>query len=261
MGSLRPQSLPPDVVFFDVGGTLLEVSPSVGHVYATACGARGAAVVPASVQRAFDAAWVALSEQVPRGADRYRIYPGGETEWWERVSSHAFDLCGVPAESRPPVEELRGVFAQAEAWRVYSEVAEALEVLKGRGCRLGVISNWDSRLPALLGSLGLDGYFESLIYSAGAGSEKPHPAIFAAALERFEVGPSRAAHVGDRLEEDYAGAKAAGLRALLLSRGPRDPGLPERMRPWGDPEDLVSDLREAALRLIGGAGRSEPTFL
>src|SRR5262245_38619332 len=103
------------VVFFDVGGTLLEVSPSVGHVYAAACENLGAVIEPREIQRAFDQAWVELSREVPKGADRYRVFPGGETAWWERVSSFAFEQCGVPASRRPPVADLRAVFAGAGA--------------------------------------------------------------------------------------------------------------------------------------------------
>ena len=238
------------VVFFDVGGTLLEVSPSVGHVYSAACGELGATVEPATLQRAFDKAWMELGKVVPRGANRYRLYPGGETEWWERVSSFAFDQCSVPAPQRPSVDALRAVFARADAWRVYPETREVLEELRTRGCRLGVISNWDSRLPGLLSTLGLDGHFDSVVTSAGAGVEKPHPAIFAAAVKSLGAEPSRAVHIGDRLDEDYAGARQAGLRALLLNRNSANPSFSDEVGRWGNPRDLVADLREALQRIV-----------
>ena len=238
------------VVFFDVGGTLVEVSPSVGHVYALACAQMGAHVLPADVQRAFDQAWVSLSEDVPRGSDRYAMFPGGEHEWWEKVSCFAFDLCGVPAARRPAVPELRAVFAKAESWHVYPEARAALATLKDAGFRLGVISNWDSRLPALMRRLGLDGYFESLVYSAGTGYEKPHPAIFSTALKALRVEASQAVHIGDRIDEDYAGARAAGLGALLLCRGIVPPDLRDEVRRWGDEADLVLDLAAAVRRVV-----------
>ncbi len=237
-------------VFFDVGGTLVEVSPSIGQVYAEACARHGAAVSAAAVQIAFDSAWVAMSRQVPAGADRYRLFPGGEQEWWERVSSHAFDLCAVDEGRRPPLDELRTAFARAEAWRVYPEARGVLERLRRAGCRMGVISNWDSRLPALLSTLGLDGYFEAVVSSARVGCEKPSPAIFEAALDALGVVASGSVHIGDRREEDYAGARAAGLRALLLDRqrshGPKEDDVGDGVAV----DDLVADLREAADRIL-----------
>jgi len=238
------------VVFFDVGGTLVEVSPSIGHVYASACARYGASVSATAVQAAFDRAWVAMSREVPVGADRYRLFPGGEQEWWERVSTHAFDLCAVAPGRRPAIQELRMAFTRADAWRVYPETREALDRLRGAGCRLGVISNWDSRLPALLTTLGLGAYFESVVSSAAVGREKPSPAIFDAALSSLGVTPAEAVHIGDRREEDYAGARAAGLRGLLLDRG-HPPGVPQESVCDDVPaEDRVSDLREAADRIL-----------
>ena len=238
------------VVFFDVGGTLIEVSPSVGHVYAAACGRLGAKVEADTLQRAFDKAWVELGRVVPRGANRYQIYPGGETEWWERVSAFAFDYCAVPVSQRPTVDALRSVFTHADAWRLYPETHEVLDELRRRGCRLGVISNWDSRLPGLLATLGLAGHFDSVVTSAMAGVEKPHPAIFAAAVDALGADPERAVHIGDRLDEDYHGARQAGLRALLLNRVPANPSLTDEVGRWGNPRDLVVDLREALQRIV-----------
>lgn len=239
-----------EALFFDVGGTLVEVSPSVGQVYADACLRLGGTVDPKEVQRAFDAAWVSLSAEVPPGADRYRLFDGGERAWWERISAHAFDLCGVSPAHRPAVDDLRAWFARAEAWRVYAEVEEVLDDLRGRGVRMGVISNWDSRLPALLGTLGLAERFEVVVHSAEAGWEKPHPEIFIAGLQAMDVPAEKAAHIGDRFEEDYAGATAAGLRAVLLERdatswrgGGASPLVPR--------EDRVADLRAAVRRLLG----------
>jgi len=237
-----------EAVFFDVGGTLVEVSPSVGHVYADACGRLGGAVHPGDVQQAFDHAWVTLSAEVPAGADRYRVFDGGETAWWERLSAMAFDRCGVAPHHRPAIDDLRSVFARAEAWRIYPEVEEALESLRSRGVRLGVISNWDSRLPALLSTLGLREPFDVLVYSAAAGYEKPHPGIFLAGLEAMGVSAVRAAHIGDRYEEDYAGALSAGMRAVLLRReGSSWRG--DGAGPAVEPADLAADLREAIERI------------
>jgi putative hydrolase of the HAD superfamily len=238
-------------VFFDVGGTLVEVYPSVGDVYARVCRERGAAVEARAVQQAFDRAWVRLSQDVPRGADRYALFPGGEREWWERVSALAFELCGVAPERRPSIDDLRGHFARPEAWRIYPEAREALRMLRMHGYRLGILSNWDSRLPRLLDALDLKDEFEVITYSAAAGCEKPNPAIFCAALKAAGVAASRAAHVGDRLEEDYEGARAAGMRGLLLAREGASPAEQPGVERCDGAGDLVADLGQAADRIAG----------
>jgi putative hydrolase of the HAD superfamily len=105
------------------------------------------------------------------------------------------------------------------------EVAGTIRALKERGVRVGIISNWDSRLRALLAALGLSGEFERIIVSCEVGAEKPSRAIFAEAVEAMGTRPDEAFHVGDDLVSDYEGARSAGLEsALLVRRGDAPPG-------------------------------------
>ena len=80
------------------------------------------------------------------------------------------------------------------------------------------VSNWDCSLPRVLERCGLDGLLDGTVTSAEAGSRKPDPGIFGAALELAGCEPSEALHVGDTAEEDVAGARAAGIRPLLIDR-------------------------------------------
>jgi len=87
---------------------------------------------------------------------------------------------------------------------------EALEQLRVRGVRLGVVANWDCSLPEQLERLGLLGPFDTVVTSARAGAPKPDPAIFRLALQELHAAPERALHVGDEpIDED--GARAAGM--------------------------------------------------
>jgi putative hydrolase of the HAD superfamily len=88
---------------------------------------------------------------------------------------------------------------------------EALELLRRRVPRLGVVANWDCALPEHLAAADLDGYFETVVTSARARAAKPDPAIFALALEELGVRADRALHVGDE-PIDEQGALAAGMR-------------------------------------------------
>ena len=58
-----------------------------------------------------------------------------------------------------------------------------------------------------------------IVYSQEVDAEKPHSRIFTAALDRLHLRPVRVLHVGDRLRHDVEGARAVGMRALLLDRG------------------------------------------
>lgn len=101
-------------------------------------------------------------------------------------------------------------------FRAYEDAAPALAELRRRGLRLVCVSNWDCSLPEVLKRCGLD--LDEVVTSAGAGARKPDPEIFRMALEAGGTEAAEAVHVGDTPEEDVVGARAAGIRALLIDR-------------------------------------------
>jgi putative hydrolase of the HAD superfamily len=109
-------------------------------------------------------------------------------------------------------------FGSAERWRAWDDVRPALERLRDRGVRVGVISNWDRRLAGLLEGLGLTDIVEVVVSSADVGLRKPDPRIFEMACERLGVQAGRSAHVGDHIYADVLGARTAGLAPVLIDR-------------------------------------------
>jgi putative hydrolase of the HAD superfamily len=103
-------------------------------------------------------------------------------------------------------------------FRAYPDAAPALAALRRRGLALVCVSNWDYSLPEVLARCGLAGALDGVVTSAGSGARKPDPAIFAAALALARCESAEALHVGDSPDEDLAGAKAAGIRAILIDR-------------------------------------------
>lgn len=114
--------------------------------------------------------------------------------------------------------ELRLALLGALRFRAYPEVPAALAALRAAGHRLVVVSNWDVSLHEALERAGLRDLVDAAISSAEAGVAKPGAAIFARALELVGGVPHGACHVGDSVEHDVAGARAAGLRAVLVVR-------------------------------------------
>jgi putative hydrolase of the HAD superfamily len=100
----------------------------------------------------------------------------------------------------------------------YPDAVAALEGLRSRGLKLVCVSNWDCSLGAVLDRCGLAEHLDGAVSSAEAGARKPDPAIFEPALSLAGCQPGEALHVGDTREEDLEGARAAGIRALLIDR-------------------------------------------
>ncbi len=193
-------------ITFDVGGTLIEPWPSVGHVYAEAAAKHG--VWPVDVDglnRRFHAAWTSRRE-----------FHHTQSEWFGIVrESFGDDAPRLPATFFPAVYAR---FAEPDAWRVCPDALPALDALASRGLRLGVVSNWDERLEPLLRRLRLASFFELIVVSCDIGFTKPSAVIFEHAVRKLGL-PARAIlHVGDAQREDAEGARQAGLLALHLDR-------------------------------------------
>jgi putative hydrolase of the HAD superfamily len=103
-------------------------------------------------------------------------------------------------------------------FRAYDDAAPALAELRELGLRLVCVSNWDVSLPEVLARCGLAGGLDGIVTSAEVGSRKPNPAIFTPALRLAGCSAAEAVYVGDTPAEDVEGARAAGIRALLIDR-------------------------------------------
>lgn len=115
-------------------------------------------------------------------------------------------------------EDALAVLLRSFQYRLFDEVPPTLQALQARGLQLGVISNFDYRLPNILSELGLDDCFEFVLTSAEF-APKPAPTMFLEALRRVGVPAECACHVGDEEATDFLPAQRCGLRALLLQRG------------------------------------------
>ena len=114
-----------------------------------------------------------------------------------------------------------------ENFTLYDDVLPVLEELRRHGQKLGLVSNGERDLDEFVAHHALE--VDVAIGSRAFGRTKPHPSIFAAALERLEVEPQDAAMVGDSYADDIEGARALGLRAFLLDREGRYPDEPDRL--------------------------------
>lgn len=204
-------------VTLDVAGTLIHC-PAAGQIYAETLRRHALEVEASQVSRLIPVVWQELDCLSRLGEDRFAAHPGGARGWWQRFLERLCEHLGTAPPSPFAAAELFERFARADAWQVFPEVEESLADLSSAGLRLAVISNFDDRLPQLLARLGLARWFEAVVYSAAAGSEKPHPEIFHRALAELELPPAAALHVGDRRRDDLEGALAVGMKALLLDR-------------------------------------------
>lgn len=216
--TLEAMRTQPQAIFFDAAGTLFEVRGSVGEIYSRIASQYGCEADAEHLQQNF-ARWFRLQPPMafPPGTDETRLREM-EKSWWRNLVRAVFADCGPFPHFEQFFDDVFEQFRNAELWRVFDDVIPALTELRNSGILLGVISNFDSRFYDVLEAVGLAPFFDSVHISTRVGAAKPDPAIFQAALAAHRIEPHEAWHVGDSLREDIEGAKAAGLKAILIDR-------------------------------------------
>ena len=124
----------------------------------------------------------------------------------------------LPGEPELELDPLVEALLASLRFTAFTDARPALRDGRARGQRLVVVSNWDVSLHGVLRALELEPLLDGVVTSAGAGARKPAPAIFEQALALTAPSPDEAIHVGDSLDEDVAGARAAGIRPVLIRR-------------------------------------------
>ncbi len=84
------------------------------------------------------------------------------------------------------------------------------------GYRLAIVSNFYGNLAAVCAESGIAPHFSAAIDSTDVGCTKPGPAIFQAALDALQTSPEDAVFIGDSVPRDMDGARALGMRHVLL---------------------------------------------
>jgi len=215
--TVSPSTWPrPRGLLLDAMGTLIGLRRSVGHTYAAMAAEHGLSVAADAIDQAFPG----ILRQAPALA-----FPGldsdsllqAERHWWGERIDAVLVAAGAAVAPAALHDALFDRFADPTLWHVYADVPTVLRRWHGAGLRLAVVSNFDRRLQPLLEGLGLADLFEAVVVSSSAGAAKPSPVPFQAALESLALTPSQVWHVGDS-PEDGAGARAAGVRCLLVRR-------------------------------------------
>jgi putative hydrolase of the HAD superfamily len=147
---------------------------------------------------------------------------------WHRFTEEIFVGMGGPealaSECATEIEEGWGV---SENFELFEDVLPALEEMRAAHLQIALVSNGIRDLNEFVVHHRLD--VDAVVDSRSHGRVKPHPTIFQAALDALGVDPEDAVMVGDSLEEDFEGARALGMRAILVDREERHPEVEQRL--------------------------------
>ena len=205
------------IVFLDALGTLVELRPPGPRLQALLA-QRGFEVSEERAAAAFAAEIAYYLEHNLEGSDRIRL-----DDLRDRCAAVLLKALELPELDHAGA---RRAMLTALSFQPYPEVPETLRALHERGSPLIAVSNWDCSLCRWLEDAGLLELLDGVISSGASGVAKPDPAIFLRALWYAGAEPGDVLHVGDSLDKDVAGARAAHIRPVLLCRdGERPAGV------------------------------------
>ncbi len=218
----------PQVVLFDVGGTLIE---TLGGSMSVAFAAKlDGAVSSADLDLAFTAVLSSARRSSPQSVEDHI------TEW-SSTYRRVLEVLGLTRDVDAAVQAMWRVWLDDLV--VFADARETLQLLLERGHRLGVISNWAPVLDDSLQRAGLRGFFEVVVCSTLVGCRKPAREIFDVAVRRMDVAPGDCVYIGDDYALDVEGAVAAGMEPVLLDRNAVAMGVPTGARVIHSLSDLV----------------------
>jgi putative hydrolase of the HAD superfamily len=191
-------------VTFDLAGTLLSPTPSVGAIYA-ACALKHGVVVEATV---LDAAFPLAFKGGPKGTK--------PEVFWREVVERCFGPALPSAKIGPVFKECWEAFAKPESWRLAPGALNAISAIRFLGVKVAVLSNADSRMNAVLEGHGLTRRLDGIFLSAETGFAKPDAKAFAHAAKALGGTTSTLVHFGDSPSEDGAGARDAGATGVVV---------------------------------------------
>jgi len=204
--------LPVAAISFDAAGTFLHFAEPVADTYARFGRQHGLEENASAVRRRMASAFASAAPMAPHPDAAVDVH---ERNWWRRLASQAYGVTENDPGFARCFDKLFAYFARPDAWRVNPDFAALLQGLRNSNMKLAVVSNFDGRLFGLLDAFGLSGLFNHVILPRHTGSQKPDPGIFQHAALALDVQASELLHLGDHDVEDVAGAKAAGLQAML----------------------------------------------
>lgn len=193
-------------VFFDVGNTLLFPTPAL-------------------MLRALHERNIVPSTQILRQIERrtkreFDALKNGDRAvdhgFWQIYYSHLLEELGV--QDAAICADLVACTRISGNWQDIRPGTRDVLLRLARNRRLGVISNADGKIAAVLEHCGIADCFETITDSGIVGKEKPDPAIFEAALRSLGVTAQESLYTGDVYSVDYLGATACGMHAVLFDR-------------------------------------------
>lgn len=237
------------LVTFDVTNTLLKFKVPAWQYYAMVAQDHGFTGTPDDVKTKFITSFKQMWSEHPNFGQKTIKWE----DWWCRVVSMTLkDHLPRTANLSFIAQKLIDEFKTDKCWKCTHGGHKLIKHFRTLGIpTIGVISNFDPRLNDILQNVSLHKYFDFILTSYESGYSKPDERIFETAIGKCTttVLPSEALHIGDDVEKDYEGARAAGWHALLVNPNLSEQSNVSKKHVFKSLEELSTAVEQRNLKL------------
>lgn len=205
-------------ISFDLTGTLLEFSPSLGAICTEALREIGMPESEIPPAKALDA----RRKQAQRVIRANGFSPTSDArsrDYWRAMLWEIFAGTVPDALFPHAVERIYTRLGEARSWRAAPAAVAALDAARFLGLKCVALSNGDARWRRALEGVGLARFFDKIFLSAETGLAKPDPKAFDRVCLDLQIRRDELIHVGDALATDVLPAQKLGIRAVWLMNG------------------------------------------
>jgi putative hydrolase of the HAD superfamily len=202
--------MPLKAVLFDLGLTLIHTA-SFPEIYRLILARFGVTVPIDDVVRA--------QKATENEFDTSTYDESRRKEFWTNYNISLLKKLGVEENTVFLATQIDELWWACSHVQLYPDVEAALSGLKAKGLKLGLVSNsFKQDLDYVLGELGLEKWFDTIVCIESCKCAKPDKQIFLYALDKLGIAPDEAVFVGDSVAQDYEGAMNVGIKPILIDR-------------------------------------------
>jgi putative hydrolase of the HAD superfamily len=211
-------------IVFDAVGTILRPAPPFPVIYQAAARRFGVELEQAAIFAKFVTAFGA-SDIYDRDVLQYRDSEQRERDRWHAIVSSVFSDFVSGTELKALFEELFSHYGKPASWQLFADVPDCWRALRQRGLRVGIGSNYDSRLESVVAGQSPLNENDGLFISSLVGYRKPAREFYDAIAAAWQLQPEQLLMIGDDQLNDYQGALDAGWHSFFLDRDSKSPEL------------------------------------
>ena len=180
---------------------------------------------PKEIARAFSRAWLKYTDNELIEAFSLQIDIPSMEKWWLEFHSEVFMTLGI--KDRKILELINKdisdlVYRDSSIYRLYPDVLDTLSFLRGKGVKVGMITNAHGTIREIINELGITDYFDCITISCDIGLSKPDSRIFEYTFEKMGLHNKDVLFVGDSYHTDVVGSEIAGCDIAVIDRKDKD---------------------------------------